>query len=209
MKNIELPEWAKIFKTKGHQVRKIGREYSLYKVTSKMVEGKNYPVLQQTYLGRITEKDGFIPARIQMSTKTKVLEFGLTDFIFRNFKRELERNIFNSAKDFKERSIRLAIIYYVFGTTTEMVIRSTAISIGNEKELIELGKKRSKTVERLSKKINELMIEAISDDDDRRTLECLLRNCVTISEEGINGYSDEANEIIKRWKMKTWQPKKK
>lgn len=209
MTNNELPEWAKIYKTKGHQVRKVGREYSLYRVTSRKVEGKSYPVLQQTYLGRITEKEGFIPARVQLTTRTKTMEFGLTDFIMRNFRRDLERSIFNSAAGFKEDTIRIAVIYHVFGATTEGVIRSTALSLGHEARLIEIGARRSKTVERLSAKIGELMSAAIPDGDDRKTLECLLRNCVATSEDAINGYCDEADEIIERWKMKKWQPRKK
>lgn len=209
MKASDLPEWARIYKTKGHDVRRVGKDFSLYQITSKMVEGKNHPVLVQKYLGRITEKDGFIPARIALSSSTKVLEFGLTDFLLRNFKRELEEHIFNSAASFREDTIRLAIIYHVFGSTAEEVIRSTMMSMGHEDKLISMGRQRSRTVERLSGTLGKLFESAIGDVDDRARLTALLRSSVVESSENarIDGYPKDADAIIDKWGMRKWQKK--
>ena len=40
-----LPDFAKPYKTKSYDVRLVRGSYQLFKVTSKRVEGKKYPVL--------------------------------------------------------------------------------------------------------------------------------------------------------------------
>ena len=53
MKIDLLPDFAKPYKTKGFDVRLVRGSYQLFKVTSKRVEGKKYPVLEQSYIGTI------------------------------------------------------------------------------------------------------------------------------------------------------------
>ena len=50
MKLELLPDFAKPFKTKGYDVRLVKNSYQLFRVTSKRVEGKKYPVLSQEYI---------------------------------------------------------------------------------------------------------------------------------------------------------------
>lgn len=53
------PDWVEKYHTEGTSVKKVKDFYYLYKVTSKRVKGKKYPVSSQKYIGRIT-KEGLI-----------------------------------------------------------------------------------------------------------------------------------------------------
>ena len=53
------PDWVMKYHTEGTSIKQIKDNYYLYKVTSKRVKGKNYPVSIQKYIGKIT-KDGII-----------------------------------------------------------------------------------------------------------------------------------------------------
>lgn len=55
------PEWVEKHRIKGTSIKKINNSYYLYKVTSKRVKGKTYPVSVQKYIGKITE-DGLTEA---------------------------------------------------------------------------------------------------------------------------------------------------
>ena len=55
MKLIDLPDYAKKYKTKGYDVKKINNEFYLYKVDHKRVDDKPYPVTSLTYIGKIAK----------------------------------------------------------------------------------------------------------------------------------------------------------
>ena len=54
MKLENIPGFAKPYKKKGYDVRLVGGTYQLFRVSSKKVEDKNYPVLIQE-IGSFTE----------------------------------------------------------------------------------------------------------------------------------------------------------
>ena len=76
------PDWVQKHRTKGTTVKKVGRNYYLYKHTSKRVPGKKNPVPVDTYLGVITP-EGVIPgARRKLETaEAEVREYGFTKAI--------------------------------------------------------------------------------------------------------------------------------
>lgn len=92
-----IPEWAEKYRKPGTTIKKIGNGYYLYSATSKVVEGKKYPVSVQNYLGRITE-DGLVDARKYIrisSTQAKRLgdlvpgiDVGLADIILLEYQEE-------------------------------------------------------------------------------------------------------------------------
>ena len=65
MKLIDLPDYAKKYKTKGYDVKKINNEFYLYKVDHKRVDDKPYPVTSLTYIGKIDKNLGLIKAYTQ------------------------------------------------------------------------------------------------------------------------------------------------
>ena len=58
------PEWVEKQHKKGTSIKVINGNYYLYKVTSKRVKEKPYPVSIQQYLGRITKKGLIRPTKI-------------------------------------------------------------------------------------------------------------------------------------------------
>lgn len=54
MANKVYPDWVQAQRTKGTTVKKVGKNYYLYKHSSKRVEGKKWPVPVDTYIGKIT-----------------------------------------------------------------------------------------------------------------------------------------------------------
>ena len=67
-KKTEYPEWVERYHTKGTAIKKIRDNYYLYKVTSRYLKEKTYPVSIQTYIGKIDEEKGLIrPSEISFS----------------------------------------------------------------------------------------------------------------------------------------------
>lgn len=91
MKTEMLPEFARPFKTKGHDVRKIANEYYLYRVEHFRVSDKKYPVTKYVYIGRIDREKGLIPSHAQNDGEViACLEYGLSDYIYSNYRRYAE-----------------------------------------------------------------------------------------------------------------------
>ena len=64
MKKYDLPEWVKKYKEKGKSVKLRKGNYYLYEqkcIYDKSKKNKHYT--KNTYLGKITEDKGFIPAK--------------------------------------------------------------------------------------------------------------------------------------------------
>jgi hypothetical protein len=78
------PEWVKKHRIKGTAVKYSNGQYRLYKVHSKRVDGKSYPVVvHDEYLGIITE-NGVIPPKTKQVdvSNIEVKEFGESNVIY-------------------------------------------------------------------------------------------------------------------------------
>lgn len=126
MKLIDLPDFAKPYKKRGYDVRKVGHSYNLYKVTSKRVKDKSYPVLIQEFIGVIDPVNGLIPKKTS-DANAIYLEYGLSHLIYRLLHRTLVRSISFVKYGSEESYIKLAIIYYVHGSLCDMAIKKTYI----------------------------------------------------------------------------------
>lgn len=83
MRSENLPEYAKKFKVKGYDVKKVGNKYYQYKVEHHREKGKKYPITKFIYIGLIDEKKGLIRAHTQKEEEIeKYLEYGLSNYIF-------------------------------------------------------------------------------------------------------------------------------
>ena len=133
---IQYPEWVEKYRTKGCTIRKVRDGYGLYKCTSVSSPDLPYPKSKQEYLGMVTEKDGFIPKR-STAAHPIFIEYGLSRLIWINFKRTLLRSSFNGS----ENLIRLGIVYFIFGSVNENLLRYTFIADGHETEIghIDMG----------------------------------------------------------------------
>lgn len=194
------PDWVEKYRGKGQTIRKVRDGYGLYKCTSVYVPGARYPKSKQEYLGMITEK-GFIPKK-SVSEHPSYIEFGLSHFIWSNFKRDLIRSTFNGS----EYVARMGVVYYIFSAVNESLIPLTFISDGHADEMIRLIPATSeRRIKNIAKKINQLMDEKIKDKEDRAVLEALLRCCVMDSKNlsaQTPALPEAASEILERHGLK-------
>lgn len=169
MKKIIYPDWVEKFRTKGHTIRKVKNGYGLYSCTSIYVKG-SYPKSVQTYLGMITEKDGFIPKGSSLAHH-HFIEYGFTHILWLNFKRDIVRSSYGG----DELTAKLGLIFYVFHSVDPLIIQSTYLSHTIEQELIQrsfnTNRRRLVTIQ---KKIEHLFSQVVSDEDDRIVLRHLL-----------------------------------
>lgn len=197
----QYPDWVEKYRTKGQTIRKVRNGYGLYKCTSTYEPGAKYPKSVQTYLGMITEKDGFIPKK-SVSANPSYIEYGLSHLIWTNFKRALVRSTFSG----DEGVVRLGIIQYIFGSVREELVPLSFISDGMEDLLCQrLGSVSSPRIKAVSNKIDSILSEKIPDREDRLLLEALLRMCVMDSNNRgaqVPKLPDEAGKLIERYGLK-------
>ena len=78
-RSVVYPDWAEKYRGPGRTIRKVRNGYGLYECTSTYQPGQKYPKSVQTYLGMITEKDGFIPKKTDLTVTpvaTRSMEYG-------------------------------------------------------------------------------------------------------------------------------------
>lgn len=180
-----LPDFAKPFKTKGYDVRKKDNQYYLYKITSKNVEGKKYPVLISEYIGKIDKEKGLIKAEISFtdSDVLSYVEYGLSNFIYSKYKRLLGRSLFNVNGFHCDNIIKLGIVLYLYNEISLFTLKSSFISYDNANELLEyyenneVIKKRANII---SKKINSILLETFKTNAIKKQIEISLKNMIAI-----------------------------
>lgn len=110
----DYPEWVMKHKKKGTYINHVNGKYYLYAAHSERVPGtKKVRRVSDGYLGRITEKDGFIPAKEKVLGEVIVYEYGLSTTILsicKNIYSGFKRN-FKSNADFVMAAAILSVIY--------------------------------------------------------------------------------------------------
>lgn len=75
----DYPDWVLAHKKKGTYINKVKDKYYLYAAHSERVKGSGkVKRVCDGYLGRITEEDGFIPAKSKLINVPEVFEIGLS-----------------------------------------------------------------------------------------------------------------------------------
>lgn len=201
MKIDLLPDFAKKYKTTGFDVRKRGDSYVLYKISSKRVPDKNYPVLQQTFIGVIDPVKGLIEKKKRLDpVLSDYLEFGLSNFLYLNFKSFILRHTFQPSDTYA----KLVIAYYMFGSLDERFLLLSYLTATDPDAL-----RYAKTInrKRVSDSVNNLqdhINEVLHNEDDRRFILEALRlivirpNSKTMSPT----YSEELLNTLNKYKVK-------
>ncbi len=208
MKISEMPEWVLKYKTKGYTVRCNAKScYCLYKVTSTYVPG-SHPKTKYEYVGVIKEKEGLItPRDKEESAQKKVfyLEYGFSMFLYSCFKRRLQRSLFNTNGENAQRIIKLSIIQYMYGTTSDSAIRLTWIGNKDLKGLIEQKSRNytQRAVNLLAEKVEVFFKEKIPNEEDRFIFKNYLLLTVVREdfEKPVVGYRPEIIEIAERYRI--------
>lgn len=209
MRSENLPEYAKKFKVKGYDVKKVGNKYYQYKVEHHREKDKKYPITKFIYIGLIDEKKGLIKAHTQKEEEIEgYLEYGLSNYIYSTFKRTLQRSLFNCSGPYGEIMIKIGIIKYIFNEVTKEALESSYLTYESAEETYELYIKNEKRYEEknliITNKISKLLEDRIEDEKKRKKLINSLRNMnVVVSKKSkkINTiYTKEVEEILKRKK---------
>lgn len=159
MKISDIPDYAKPYKKKGYDIRYRSGKCVLYKISSKRVDDYKYPKLIQEYIGIINE-DGTLQSKKEMiNEKQEYLEYGLSNFIYTHFHRDLVRSMFAGAGDLANAYIYLAITLYITSSISEIAINSI---YGTDKYKDDIAKVKSnascnKRIDILVKKIENNM----------------------------------------------------
>lgn len=200
MKKNDLPAWAKKYDGKGIAFRKRGDSFAVFRVSSHREQGKKYPVLDQTYLGIVSERDGFSPSNEKAKTDDTLLECGLSHFVMANFHRDLLRSVFNSSPDLADNKIAAAIVLFLYGAITPRTVRLTSVTHGREDTVLRLGSSSFPSLDNLRKRIENLFTERFGDENDRNDLICILRQEMTDPRSPeFSGYTEEARKIMEKY----------
>lgn len=111
MVKANYPDWVMKYKSKGIYVNKVGDKYYLYRAHCVYDKNTKKNVrISDGYIGRVTEEDGFIPAKDKVSGPVYVFEFGL--FFFISF---LLKDVYKSFRSHKKRDsiLSLAVMIYL------------------------------------------------------------------------------------------------
>ena len=170
--NSILPPWVSKFKAPNITFRKRGNGYAMFKVTSTYIKGQSYPKLNQEYLGVVYES-GFVSKKVNVNNLT-VLEFGLSNFIYTQYKRDLYRACFNYKVD-GDNIIRISIIKYIFSNVTKEYLLKSKLTYKDADILFDLYNKISKQrFETIVNKITELIKRDFKTEDNINEAKTLL-----------------------------------
>jgi hypothetical protein len=79
----DYPDWVLKHKKKGTYINRVGDKYYLYAAHSERIPGTSkVKLVHDGYIGRITEKEGLIPARDKIQGEVVVYEYGLCMSLF-------------------------------------------------------------------------------------------------------------------------------
>ncbi len=173
-KKNTYPDWAEKFRGKGRTIRKVKYGYALYECTSEYVKGEKYPRSKQKYLGMITESEGFIPKKSDAPNPVYV-EYGFSNLIRTNFRREVQRHVF----DFTDDIFRLGIIGFVFGDAADEYLQSSYLTYAESGRLSEIRDKvKPEKIARVSQLIQKGFEDRVPEEAERNLVRRLLMLCV-------------------------------
>ena len=194
MKRENLPEFAKIYKTKGYDVRKRNDIYYLYKITSVCCKEKKYPVLKQEYIGVIDPIKGLIRKETNISINGQLLEYGYSHFLYVNFAISIRNSSFtNTSPDF----VKACVLYYIYKTTDERVIKLS--SLYNEQIKGFFKTSSIKRIQSLSNKLDILIKSKITNDADLKYISFSLMNIMAINNKRVVEYADYLLNLLSQY----------
>lgn len=188
MKISEMPSWVLKYKGKNKSIKYLGNDrYGLYEVTSKYDKELGYSRSKQTFLGVITSESGLVLKKRKINDEADYLEYGLSHFVYINFKRDIQRSLHSTDSVQTDLLIKLVIVNYVFNDTSDASISMCYLCINDIDELIEYRDKITNArINQASNKINTLLKGKVSDITDYNALINYLRLIVVRKDEDIH-----------------------
>ena len=177
MKISDMPSWATKYKGRNKSLKHLGNDrYGLYEVTSKYDSIKGYSKSIQTFIGVISKDEGLVLKKKRVNDKADYLEYGLSHFLYLNFKRNIQRSIGKGDSKYIDYLIKLIIVKYVFGQVYDEFIDMTYLCLDRADEIKEYKNKISdKRINNGANRINTYLSRCINDDKDLNLLINYLR----------------------------------
>ena len=200
-----MPSWATKYKGKNKSLKYLGNDrYGLYEVTSKYDSIKGYSKSIQTFIGVISKDEGLVLKKKRVNDKADYLEYGLSHFLYLNFKRNIQRSIGKGDSKYIDYLIKLIIVKYVFGQVYDEFIDMTYLCLDRADEIKEYKNKISdKRINNGANRINTYLSRCINDDKDLNLLINYLRLINIRDTKDINIYvNDDLKGLLDKYDFK-------
>jgi len=125
----DYPAWVLAHKQKGTYVNRVGDKYYLYAAHSERIPGTDkVRRVSDGYLGRITEADGFIPAKRKLSEEIYVYEYGLSETAFR-LSRQIHKDLKRKFGTKADLVIASGVLIFMYGRTAKEFYETSSVSL--------------------------------------------------------------------------------
>jgi uncharacterized membrane protein len=123
------PDWVLAHKKKGTYINRVGDKYYLYAAHSERIPGTNkVRRVSDGYLGRITEADGFVPAKRKLSDSVFVYEYGLSETVFRLCK-QIHTDLKRKFKANADSVMASGVLVFMYGRAAPEFYETSGISL--------------------------------------------------------------------------------
>ena len=205
MKISDMPLWATKYKGKNKSLKYLGNnKYGLYEVTSKYDKLLGYSKSKQSFIGVISEDKGLVLKKRKVDDNTAYLEYGLSHFLYLNFKRNIQRSIGKGDSIYIDYLIKLIIVKYVFNEVYDEYIDMTYLCIDNASDIKDYKNKISDVrINNGAKRINNYLKKVIEDEKDFNLLISYLRLITVKDKQDIDIYiHDNLKGLLNKYGFK-------
>lgn len=193
MKISDMPSWATKYKGKNKSLKYLGNDkYGLYEVTSKYDASLGYSKSIQSFIGVISKDKGLVLKKRKVDDNSSYLEYGLSHFIYLNFKRNIQRSIGKGDSIYIDYLIKLIIVKYVFGEIYDEYLYMTYLCIDKANEIKDYKNKISDIrINNGAKRIDTYLSKIIKDEKDLNLLINQLRLITIKDKDNTNVFINE------------------
>lgn len=125
----DYPDWVLKHKKKGTYINRVGDKYYLYAAHSERIKGTDkVRRVSDGYLGRITEKDGFIPAKDKVQEPPAAYEIGLSYAIV-STNDIIHKGLKYSFRKYGDIVYACAILFYIYGTYSKELFKQSYLHL--------------------------------------------------------------------------------
>lgn len=204
MKISEMPDWALKYKGKNKSLKYLGNDkYGLYDVTSKYDKELGYSKSIQTFIGVISKDEGLVLKKRRVNNNAAYLEYGLSHFLYVNFKRSIQRSVKYYSND-KDYLVKLVIVKFIFGDISDEYIDMTYLCADDSKDIKEYKAKISDIrINNGVVRLKDTLKLKVSNLNDLNLLENHLRLITIRDKEDINVFiNDKLKGLLDKYELK-------
>lgn len=204
MKISKMPDWALKYKGKNKSLKYLGNDkYGLYDVTSKYDKELGYSKSIQTFIGVISKDEGLVLKKRRVNNNAAYLEYGLSHFLYVNFKRSIQRSVKYYSND-KDYLVKLVIVKFIFGDISDEYIDMTYLCADDSKDIKEYKAKISDIrINNGVVRLKDTLKLKVSDLNDLNLLENHLRLITIRDKEDINVFiNDKLKGLLDKYELK-------